>query len=75
MTRKIQALGLAFFLVGVAIAAWGQEKSPNRIVSEKLIGKMHPTWMPESLIVSPDSRRIAYVVRRAGWIPGQFMIP
>ena len=31
MARRVQALGLAFILVGIAIAAWGQEKSPSRM--------------------------------------------
>jgi len=29
MARKAQALGLAYFIVGTAIAAWGQEKPPR----------------------------------------------
>lgn len=31
MARRVQALALASILVGIAIAAWGQEKSPNRM--------------------------------------------
>ena len=61
MARKAQALGLAFFLVGVALAAWGQGKPLNRIVSEKLIGKIHPSSVAEPVKVSPDSKRVAYV--------------
>src|SRR3990167_2961237 len=61
MARKAQALGLAFFLLGVAIAAWGQGKSLNRIVSEKLVGKIHRSLITESVKVSPDGKRVAYV--------------
>ena len=70
MARKAQALGLALFLVGSALAAWGQEKSPNRIVSEKLIGKFHPSGIPESLKVSPDGKRVAYVAVSRGFFTG-----
>ena len=61
MARKAQALALALFVAFIAIAACGQEKSSNRIVSEKLIAKFHPSGIPASFKVSPDSKRIAYV--------------
>ncbi len=70
MIRKALALGVAFFIVGVALAAWGQGKSPNRIVSEKLIGKIHPSFIAKSLNVSPDSKRVAYVVINRGFFTG-----
>ena len=71
MARKAQALSLALFLVGIAIAAWGQGKAPNRIVSEKLIGKIHPSFVAESVNVSPYSKRVAYVVVNRGFFTGE----
>jgi len=70
MARKAQALGLVFFLIGVAVAASGQEKSPNRIVAEKLIGKIPASSIPESLQGSADSKRITYVAQRLRWFGG-----
>ena len=70
MVRKAQAVGLALFLVGIAITAWGQEKSPTRIVSEKLIGKIHPSSVAESFKVSPESKRVAYVAVSRGLFTG-----
>ena len=76
MVRKALALGLALILVSVALTAWGQEKSPSRIVSEKFIGKFHASGIPESIKISPNCKRVAYVVGQGGWFGGgkQFVV-
>ena len=62
MTRKGISLCIFVILFCIGIEAWAGEKSPNRIVSEKLIASIDSSsWIPESLKVSPDSRRVAYV--------------
>ncbi len=71
MTKKAIVLCLTIFLVGMAITARGQTAPPNRVVSERLIGKIHPSWIPESVKVSPDGRRVAYVTVHSGWFAGQ----
>ena len=35
----------------------------ERIVSERLIDRGHPSMIGRSVIVSPDSRRVAYMAR------------
>ena len=62
MTTKARALGLAFFLVGAAFGVSAQIASPNRVVSERFIGEVHPSVIPASLKVSPDGKHVAYVV-------------
>lgn len=40
-----------------------EEKTPNRIVTERLITKIHPSWIRETLKVSPDNKRVGYVTQ------------
>ena len=63
MFRKVIVLCLAVFLVYVThITAHAEEKSPNRIVSEKFIDEIDPSkWIPQSLTISPDGKRMTYV--------------
>lgn len=35
----------------------------GRVVSERLLARVDPSWIPHSLTVSPDSRRVAYVAQ------------
>lgn len=53
MSKKGIALCLAFFLVCIAVATWAQEKSFNRVASEKLITQIVSKWVPESFVVRP----------------------
>ena len=62
MSKKGIALCFAVFLVCITIAVWAQEKTLNRVVSERLVAEIDfSTWVPESFKVSPDNRRVAYV--------------
>jgi hypothetical protein len=64
MYRKLIVLCLFVFLFCISIAAWTQEKFQDRVVSERLICQIDlSSWIKESLIVSPDNKRIAYAVR------------
>ena len=64
MSKKGIALCLTAFLICIAIAVWAQEKSLNRVVSEKLIAQIDlSSRIPESFKVSLDNKRIAYVVQ------------
>ena len=53
--------------------AFSQEADPQnpstpipvqRLISEKLIGKTHPSWLIESSKLSLDGRRMAFVAKR-----------
>ena len=64
MSKKGMALCLAVFVICVGIAAWAGEKSSNRVVSERLVVQIDfSSWIRESFKVSPDSKRVAYVVQ------------
>src|SRR3990167_7388514 len=64
MLKKCTALFFAFLLICIGISSHAQEKSTNRIVSERLIVQIDlSSWISESLRVSPDSRRVAYVAQ------------
>jgi hypothetical protein len=71
MFKKSIGLCVVFSMICIAIAGYAQEKSPNRIVSEKLIAQIDfSSWGgQESLKISPDSKRVAYAAR-AGQILG-----
>ncbi len=61
MSRKVIGLCLAVFLIYTGIGAWAEEKSLNRIVSERFIVQIDfSSWISESFKVSPDSKRVAY---------------
>lgn len=62
MRSRNVTFSLAVVLVFLVMVAGAQEKSPNRIVSERLITEVDfSSWIPPSFKVSPDSKRIAYV--------------
>jgi hypothetical protein len=64
MGKKGLWLYLAVFLVGVGIVASAQEKSSNRVVSERFIVKIDSSsWVPKSFRVSPDSKHVVYVAK------------
>jgi hypothetical protein len=55
------------------IIAFSQDAGPQipstpipveRLISEKLIGKTHPSWLIESSKLSLDGRRVAFVAQR-----------
>jgi len=54
----------------MTVAASAQIVPPNRVVSERLIGKFHPSGIPASLKISLDSKRVAYVVVNRGIFAG-----
>ena len=64
---KGAVLCLVVFLVCAGIAGWSREEPSNRMVSEKLITQFDHifSWIPGSPRVSPDSKRIAYVVKES----------
>ena len=79
MSKKAIALCLAvFLLVWVGIAAWAEEKSLDRAVSERLIVQIDfSSWIGESFKVSLDSKRVACGVRAGDrWALGskQFVV-
>jgi hypothetical protein len=56
-------IGLAIFLSCIALGVWAEEKSQEGL-SEKFIVQIDPSsWIPGSFKISPDGRRIAYIVR------------
>jgi len=62
MSKKAIALCLlAVLVVCIVIARRKQGRFSNRVVSETLIARIDSSWIPESLIASPDARRVAYV--------------
>ena len=62
MSKKVILLSFVVLFLYIAKAASGQEKSSNRTVSEKFIVQIDfSTLISNSLKVSPDNRRIAYV--------------
>ncbi len=64
MSKKAIVLCLAVFLICVGIAAWAEEKSLNRVASERFIVQIDfSSWIGESFKVSPDSRRVAYAAQ------------
>jgi len=64
MSRKVIGLYLAVFVLCITVAARAEEKSSNRVVSERLIVEIDfSSWIRESFKVSPDSKRVAYVAR------------
>jgi dipeptidyl aminopeptidase/acylaminoacyl peptidase len=64
MFKKGIVLCVAIFLVCICIEGYAQEKSLNRIVSERLIAQIDfSSWIQESFKVSPDSRRVAYMAQ------------
>jgi uncharacterized membrane protein len=61
MFKKSIALCVGFSIICIGMAGYAQEKSPNRIVFERLIAQIDlSSWIPENFIVSPDSKRVAY---------------
>ena len=61
MSKKAKVLCLAIFLVWTAKITLAEDKPTKRIVSEKLIGHIDRGILPGTLIVSPNSKRFAYV--------------
>jgi Tol biopolymer transport system component len=71
MTKKALALCVAVFLASMTIAAWAQIAPLDRVVSERLIGRLHLSGIPASLKISPDSKRVAYVAVSRGFFTGE----
>ena len=64
MLRKCIVSFIAFSLICIGISSFAQEKSANRIVSERLIGQIDfSSWIKKSFKVSPDSKRVAYAAK------------
>ena len=64
MLRKGIAICLIVFLFCIGIESWAQEKSPNRVTSERLIAHIDPSlYIPGSFTESPDSKQVAYTAR------------
>jgi len=61
MIRRVVVLCLIVFLVCTGIATFAEEESPNRVVSERLIGQTVFSWILQSLTVSPDGKHVAYM--------------
>ncbi|MDI6761339.1 MAG: hypothetical protein QMD05_10980 [Candidatus Brocadiaceae bacterium] len=62
MPQKGMALCLSVFLVCVGIKVFAQEKSEDRVESKRLIAQVGlSSWIEDSLRVSPDGKRVAYV--------------
>jgi len=53
----------SFSNITMIIPLVGGSEMVERIVSERLIDRGHPSMIGRSVIVSPDSRRVAYVAR------------
>ena len=71
LTRKHLAAAVVVLCAFVAViychthAAAGQAEAPLELSSREVsLGRMDPGGIAESLTVSPDSRRVAYVARR-----------
>ncbi|HDQ00520.1 MAG TPA: hypothetical protein ENN22_15240 [bacterium] len=64
MLKKCTVLFFAFLLICIGISCHVQEKSTNRIVSERFIVQTDfSSWIIESLKVSPDRKRVAYAAQ------------
>jgi|GEM_PF-3838233 len=63
MSKKGIALCLVAFVACIAITVWAQEKSLNRVVSERVVAQIDVSWIPGMYKVRPDSRRVGYVVK------------
>jgi hypothetical protein len=64
MLQKGMALCLSVLLVCVGIKVFAQEKSEDRVVSERLIAQVDLSfWIEDTLKVSPDGKRVAYGAR------------
>jgi len=65
MSKKgLIALCFAVFLLCIGIAVYAQERSADRMVSEKFITQIDfSSLIPESFKASPDGRRVAYVAK------------
>lgn len=65
MSRDNIKSPFAAILVFLCLAVYGQQESQNRKVSEKIITQVDAsTWIQQSLRVSPDNRRIAWVAQK-----------
>ena len=61
MLKRCVVFFMSFFLICISISSYAQEKSTDRIVSERFIAQIDPSsWIKESFKVSPDSKRVAY---------------
>jgi hypothetical protein len=61
MMRVVLVSVCVMCCLGWSLAAFAEEKSPNRRASERLIVKIDvSSWIEESFTISPDSRRVAY---------------
>jgi Tol biopolymer transport system component len=64
MSKKHIGFGLFAFTICIILTIRAGEKSSSAGISEKLIVHIEPaSWVPGSFKVSPDSRRIAYVIK------------
>ena len=63
MVKKVAVFFLMVFVICIGITAFAEEKSP-RIVSERPITQISfSSWIQETFRVSPDNRRVAYVIK------------
>jgi hypothetical protein len=63
MSKKLVALCIAVFLVSISIEAFAGEASPNREISEKLVGQTDSPWIRDSFRASPDNKHVAYTAQ------------
>jgi len=67
MPRKRLALCLTLGLLHVVSPALAGEEPHGRATTETTIGSINrTTWIPGSVVVSPDNRRVAYI-NHVGW--------
>jgi Tol biopolymer transport system component len=57
-------------LMGFVIEAYAEEKSIERIVSEKLVTKIEKGYVKDSIAISPDNRHVAYLAVEKKFIGG-----
>ena len=59
---------MVMLLAMVDVSSWGQERGRKiRLKTREVsLGKLHPGNVAKTLIVSPDSKRVAYVAERDG---------
>jgi roadblock/LC7 domain-containing protein len=55
---------LVIFFLCISIIAFSRESLPDRVISKTLVAKINLTsWIPESFIVSPDNKHVAYTAK------------
>lgn len=57
---------LVTLLLCASLLTRGQSKKIRLVTREVSLGKLHPGFVENTLAVSPDGKRLAYVVKQGG---------